>query len=226
MNDIKIQSKENKYPEKDKEIGVFIDYLKNFFQKEFIEDDIIESIILFGSYAVGNYSKNSDLDICILFKPNTNREYEVKIHEKILNLSKKIDKIIECIYIYPESLNKWDDDLIKSILSDGIRLFGSDKYKKIFFDKIKFVPYYIVKYNLKNLNPLEKAKLLRILYGYESTKDYNNKKYRYKKKGLLQQLKGFPIGKGVFLIPSGNFYKIAELFEKFEINYQKINIWI
>jgi len=101
----------------------------------------IESIILFGSYATKSYTSESDVDLCILFKQGTNRSSEIEIHEKILDLSKDLDLIIQCLYIYLEKIQNWDETLIEDILVEGILMYGSNKYKTIFQNELKNIVY-------------------------------------------------------------------------------------
>ena len=109
--------------------------LKTFTLSELADNSQIESIIIFGSYATKNYTSESDLDLCFLFKQRTIRSLEVEIHDKILDLSKELDLIIQCIYIYPEKIHNWDETLIEDILRKGILIYGSNKYKTIFHTK-------------------------------------------------------------------------------------------
>ena len=101
--------------------------LKTFTLSELADNSQIESIIIFGSYATKNYTSESDLDLCFLFKQRTIRSLEVEIHDKILDLSKELDLIIQCIYIYPEKIHNWDETLIEDIVRKGLLIYGSNK---------------------------------------------------------------------------------------------------
>ena len=101
---------------------------------EIIQNDIIsalksinaEKIILFGSYAYGNPTENSDLDICVVEK-----KYESKWKEK-----KKIRKLLEHIKMpkdilvsYSEEYNFYKNE-INSVFNDvdkkGVILWPKD----------------------------------------------------------------------------------------------------
>ena len=101
--------------------------LKTFMLHELTDNSQIESIIIFGSYATKSYTSESDLDLCVLFKQHTFRSLEVEIHDKILDLSKELDLIIQCIYIYPEKIHNWDETLIEDIVRKGLLIYGSNK---------------------------------------------------------------------------------------------------
>jgi len=209
-----------------KEYDNFINKIKTYLNKIHAQYTQIESIILFGSYATKSYNANSDLDLCFLFKFNTNRSLEIDIHDEILNLSKEIDLIIECIYIYPEKMNTWDKTLLENILSEGTLICGSKKYRKIFQDELDLHLYQIIKFSLKNLNSSEKMKFNRMLYGYKTSKEHLGKVYQYKRKGYISELNGLKLGRGSILISNSNFNLIKEQFNKFNVFYSSIPVWI
>ena len=57
----------------------------------------------------------------------------------------------------------------------------------------------IISYTLEKANPHQKIAIHRRLYGYE---DVSNKGgYRYQRKGLVEELAGEKLNRGVFVIP-------------------------
>ncbi|HEY0087857.1 MAG TPA: nucleotidyltransferase domain-containing protein [Candidatus Lokiarchaeia archaeon] len=108
-------------------------YLKDLLKKF----EKINSIVLFGSYAKGNFDKRSDIDLCIILKENSDRNNEIKIHEYILELSKELNVIIEGVYIYLDNLNRWDPSFIINIINEGILIVGFQNYENIFKTYIK-----------------------------------------------------------------------------------------
>jgi len=78
----------------------------------FNENNKIEEVILFGSRAKGNYTYNSDIDLCI------------KCSSKVKGTVKEeIDEIIgiySCDIVFFDNLN---DEIKKQVERDGIRLF-------------------------------------------------------------------------------------------------------
>ena len=101
---------------------------------EFIEEvkellgDRLKKIILYGSYARGDYNKSSDIDIMILTDLNTDeiREYSIKIWEKCADI--EIDKgvvispLIRNIY----NFESWIDvkPFYMNIVNEGVVLVG------------------------------------------------------------------------------------------------------
>jgi predicted nucleotidyltransferase len=67
--------------------GELINFLKNFFKEA-------EGVWLFGSYADGTYSKDSDIDIAVLYKEKRSPVEIFKMQEELfLKLDKNIDLI-------------------------------------------------------------------------------------------------------------------------------------
>jgi len=93
--------------------------------KEFIElvkeDNIqIEKVILFGSYAKGNYHKDSDIDLAIVSS-------DFKENEYIENMSKLLLKATEIkvdIQTIPFSIEEYENPvgIMEEILKTGIEL--------------------------------------------------------------------------------------------------------
>lgn len=73
----------------------------------------VQQIILFGSHASGDASKDSDIDLCVISKKfGINRLDEIDI---LLKLAKEIDSRIEAI---PTSPKMWKTDKISPILHE------------------------------------------------------------------------------------------------------------
>ena len=73
--------------------------------------DEIESIILFGSYARGEASKESDIDILVIVKKNG-----FEIQKKLSEISAKI-LLESSIYISAKAITKEEYELMKKINS-------------------------------------------------------------------------------------------------------------
>lgn len=64
------------------------------------------------------------------------------------------------------------------------------------------IKYFVVIYGLKRSSAKQKTRIQRELYGYI---DYSfNKKYKYKRKGLIEELGGKKIKRSVVAIPYKN----------------------
>jgi len=168
----------------------------------------IKGIILFGSVARGEATKESDIDIFI----------DVFRDEK--SLEKQIDRVVEDFYksIFFEKywkllgieneikpivgkLSEWKD-LKTSIIANGITLYGKH------VAEIKGKNFVLLSW--KKIKPESKRVWLsKVLYGY------NYKKRRYK--GLLEIHDGKKISPNCILIPIENYPEVLKKFKHVKV---------
>jgi len=89
-----------------------------------VSKDILKKIYLFGSYAYGNPTEESDIDLCVIIENNINRK-EVFMD---ISLSLLKNKIIEFdLLVYREEVFfniKNLDSVENTIIKEGILLYG------------------------------------------------------------------------------------------------------
>ena len=85
-----------------------------------------------------------------------------------------------------------------------------------------FVKAELFSYTLEKANPKHKIALHRMLYGYE---DVSNKgKYRYHRKGLIDELAGKKFNRGVFIIPKQHKKQILAILRKNKATVKTLHI--
>ena len=114
----------------------------SFLKKELNKN--LESIVLFGSYARGDFNKNSDIDILIIYNKNIN---ENKLENQIKNINSKIQLLILNTEEFKERVISFNHQLI-TLFYDG----------KVFYDKNNF--YYKMENLFLALNRKNKFKLI------------------------------------------------------------------
>ena len=211
---------------KDLEAQKIIQEITIFIENNFKKYNGIASIILYGSLARSEFNNGSDVDICVLFEKGTDESLEGDIFDLFLDLEKEINRNIQCIFIFPEELDKWDSNFIENVLAEGKLIYGSKDFTKLFLNKIGLEPFQIVVLNLSSISNASKMRLKRILYGYISKKCYSNKEYVYNKKGLIKKYKGQKLGKATFIIPEKSFTLIKRELGQFDIKFYNIRVWI
>ena len=72
-------------------------------------------IILFGSYAKGNYNDDSDIDIAVIFKDYSNL---IDMQQELMRLSRKIDSRIEP-HPFRESEFELSNPIVNEIVKYG-----------------------------------------------------------------------------------------------------------
>lgn len=94
--------------------------------RELFKDDL-KKIILFGSYAKGNYGNESDIDIMVLLGKHGTNDFEDQIADIVVDLTGKysiyISIFIENEKLYYKNINL--EALFKNIETEGIELYAA-----------------------------------------------------------------------------------------------------
>ncbi|WP_324735516.1 nucleotidyltransferase domain-containing protein [Thermococcus sp. SY098] len=96
---------------KKKALEAFLEELRDKF------GDRIEEIIVFGSYARGDYDEESDIDVLIV--GNVLFDDVVDISTKVLL---KYGELISPIVISPEEFRRRNDSFIRTVKREGIKV--------------------------------------------------------------------------------------------------------
>ncbi|MBS3123651.1 nucleotidyltransferase domain-containing protein [Candidatus Woesearchaeota archaeon] len=179
---------------------------------------LINKIILFGSTARGEATKESDIDIFV----DTLEEHESEVQAilKLFNLSQtnkqwRLKGITQEISLKIGQLKKWKSR--REILSSGITLYGK-------FNELPEKAEYYALIELEEINSrdiAQQVKFWRKLYGY---KQKVGKKV-YIQKGLVELSLGRKIGKGVILVPMKNRKEILNYLNQQKMRYKIYEIW-
>lgn len=189
----------------EKQFMVLIGSLK----KELSLFNDINSVVLFGSFARGDYSvRHSDLDIMVFLEAEEKKlQLEEKIRKKIINLNLGKELNIHTIFQY-KKIEEEDKSLMLTIAKEGKVLF-SKKTIVISGDILGLKEYYLIKFDTTKIKPVIKNKLQRFLHGYV----IKGKRYH----GLVDGGKVLSAGKGAILVP-------AELLKKILLFAQEIGV--
>lgn len=195
-------------------IQAYASYFTSYVLMNIKEKENIISIILFGSVAKGDATKESDVDIFIEVKKET-KTFEVEINKLLENFYKsreallfKTKSIDNKINIIAGKLTNWPE-LKNSIDSTGIILYGNyspsgvsgKKNIIIFWDKIG-----------KN-----RGAFLNKMYGVK----IKEKKYS----GLLEASGGKKLGKSCIIIPVENKLDILKALKDYEVSAKLLEVY-
>ncbi len=192
----------------------YASYYSSFLLEKLSSENIISRIILFGSAAKGEASKESDIDIFI----EVNRQSK-GIEKKIMQMTEtfyksreallfKVKGIDNKINVIVGKLVEWKE-LQKSIESTGIILYGKyipapgrgRKFALIFWEEIG-----------KN-----RGAFLNKVYGFT----INGKKYS----GLLEKSEGQKAGKSSILIPVEHSEEVLKLIQHHKVKAQIVEMY-
>jgi predicted nucleotidyltransferase len=191
--------------------------------KELIELPL-RSVILFGSTATGKNTTRSDIDILICF--DTEKEI-MQTHVDMVNAAvarlEKREKVkIQAVFAN-RTYDGFDEHFLKSLMSDGIVLYGKDK--EMSFQGKKLKPCILISYDLKNISQKEKNRFNKELAGFSNRKEVNGRVYKSARPGLMHDLHAIRLGRGALLIPAARQAAFIALFKKYSIEYTRIDVW-
>ncbi|USH00499.1 nucleotidyltransferase domain-containing protein [Thermococcus argininiproducens] len=84
--------------------------------------DEIEDIILYGSYARGDYSRESDIDILLVVKEKLDLHKYEKVNEIATKLSLKYEIVISIMDYPKKDFMSLDSPFLQSVKKEGIKI--------------------------------------------------------------------------------------------------------
>ena len=174
--------------------------LVNSLEKELSKIKEINSVVLFGSFARGDYSvRHSDLDIMVFLEvEEKDQKLEEKILKKVVNLNLGKELNVHTIFQY-KKVEEEDKSLMLTIAKEGKVLF-SKKTIMISGEVLGLKNYYLIKFETAKVKPVIKNKLQRFLHGYI----IKGKRYQ----GIVDGEKVLSAGKGAIIVPEELLKKI------------------
>lgn len=177
--------------------------------RELAEIDAIDAVILYGSFARGDYGAKSDIDLFLIAEKGLSREKLMKIirtHEKRLGRAVTLDVIT------PDEFSG-ASQLVYNVLAEGKVLYKNPGRDFQIPAALLEIWKPMACYSLSHTS----TKLSRVLRGYESKKG----KYSYKYKGVIEAHGGKILAKGVFLAPTKEEKFFDELLMSHGAKYKK-----
>ncbi len=176
----------------------------------------IEKIILHGSVARGDFNKDSDIDLFIDIPDISLKNKIIKLKDSYLETEAfkrwKLKGIINELSVIVGKLDssEWDN-LKRAIANTGIVLFS--KYET----EVKGLAQYSI-FVFENIKPDSKRiSVYRKLFGFKS----KEKSFL----GMIKELNGLRLGKGVFAVPIKNSLKIKDYFKEKKVKFQIYDVW-
>jgi predicted nucleotidyltransferase len=168
------------------------------------------AVVLFGSYSRGDFDEGSDIDLLVVFR---DRSALNKSLREVYKATSESDLFFQVIGLTLDELK--DSPLLELALRDGKIYYASEDVKKLLTSRHK--PYALITYSTANLNPKERVSFTQKLEGR------GKGKYRYE--GLVRQLGGYKVGRGVMMIPIENLKAITQHLEKKGVDYVIRHVW-
>jgi len=172
----------------------------------------IETAIVYGSIARGDYGPSSDIDVLLIVDtPET-----VDLAQDLL-AGLELNRAVQPIIRTREQLEAADSGLVKYIFQEGMVLFARAPLFIPAASILDIHPWVLYSFELTDLPQKEKARFNRQLYS--ST--------RYKGSGgLLGEVGGKKIARGCVIVPASAQKNMEALFRRFRIQAQSTEIWM
>lgn len=176
-------------------------------------------IILFGSVASGEFDRESDIDIFV-DADKTEGKAVLGLQnsfEKTFGEKWKLKGVANQLSITAGNINskEWED-LRRAVQSYGITLYG--QYRE---SPKGIEPFVLFSLNFKGISRPRKVGLWRKLYGYVQKVG----KKSYKTEGLLEQIGGTKVDKGVVLVPAEGAAELKGFLGKNKISFRLVEFW-
>lgn len=175
---------------------LFLDLLK----KELPKIKEINAVVLFGSFARGDYSlRHSDIDLMIFVdKVEKDAVLEEQTQKKIISLSVNRQLSPHVIFQY-KKIEEEDKSLLVTVAREGKVLFAR-KTIVFTYDQVGLASYSLIHFDTTGCKAVSKNKLQRFLYGYV----VKGKHYL----GLIDEQKILSAGKGAIMVPEEKYQKV------------------
>jgi len=177
-----------------------------------IED--VKAVVLYGSFARGEYTSRSDIDLLIL---TTEKKTSEVVQDKVIQLEQETGRNIQPTIRTLEELQKTDTGLLQNIFQEGKVLYLREAADIPSAILLQQKPFLVYTFQLNSLTQKDKAKFNRQLY------QQTRKGYKYK--GLLQGLGGQKLSAGCVLVPHTEKQKIEKFFRQFKVQFSQLKVW-
>jgi len=177
-----------------------------------IED--VKAVVLYGSFARGEATSRSDIDLLIL---TTEKKTSKEVQDKIIELENETGRNMQSTIRTLGELQKTDTGLLQNIFQKGKVLYLREAADIPSAILLQQKPFLVYTFQLNNLSQKEKARFNRQLY------EQIKKGYKYK--GLLQELGGQKLSPGCVLVPHAEKQKIEKFFKKFRVQFNQLRVW-
>ncbi len=182
--------------------------------KKLSKIDDIKTVILYGSFARGEYTSRSDIDLFIL---TTDKKTQNEIQDRVIELESELGRSIQPTIRTITELQITDTGLLQNIFQEGKILYLKEPAEIPSAVLLQQKPHLIYSFQISSLSQKEKAKFNRYLY------EQNKKGYKYK--GLLQEIGGKKLSAGCVMVPYMQKEKIEKIFRKFKVKFEQLKVW-
>ena len=172
----------------------------------------LKAIILYGSFARGDYGPRSDIDLLLIV---TKKESFESVQNAIISL--ELGRNIQPTIRTEKELSETDSGLLQNVFLEGKILFLREPLDLNVSMLLNLRPFLVYTFDLGKLDQKTKAKFNRAFY-LRMHKDY-------KYPGALDKMKGEKLASGCIMVPFSEKKDIEKFFGSFKIKFKAVRIW-
>ncbi|MFQ6075402.1 MAG: nucleotidyltransferase domain-containing protein [Candidatus Bathyarchaeia archaeon] len=172
------------------------------------------AVILYGSYARGDFHEGSDIDLFIIF---SSRESMKKGHRRVVRTLSKSHTFFQANVRSLEELKHADPYFLQVLFAEGKVLYRHPSLTIDVMDVLKLRPHVLVEYSLERIPAPEKCKVIFTLFGRKAAK------YRYK--GIIEGLGGWKVGRSCFAVPISALPEIDKTLTALGVSFTTRLVW-
>lgn len=179
-------------------------------------DDSIVAIVVFGSYARGDFGRKSDIDLLVLLRGTSGGGHDEARRRVVVEISEIESEARLPVHIAPLVAIAGDPDalgasLLHELVTDGIVLYGEWSALAMLRPS-GLAPWDVVRFSLKGTLPNERVRLARRLHGTRG------------RHGLIS-LPGLDLARGAALVPAERARAVCEALDDAGAIYDIIPVW-
>jgi predicted nucleotidyltransferase len=172
------------------------------------------SVVLFGSVARGEGTRESDIDIAVI--------YSEKDPETVEALGALAEERIQLTHLSLDELK--DEPTMSGALSgEGVLLYGRPVTVRA--EEMELRPRMLLAYETTELDRNTRSRLQRALHGGVSTYMKGGQRTVKEYPGVVQEVGAERLGKGVLLVDRRKYPKVVGTLKAYGAKYKEIPVW-
>lgn len=181
----------------------------------------LRAVLLFGSFARGEVTRKSDIDLLLVFDSSEKaKKAEDRVTEVVEKYSGEVKRTIVPLCIGLEEFSS-DVEFFYNVFSEGLVLYKRPDNEPILPAATGgYSPMLIYSFDLSGLERKKKMEVSRQLYGIRFGK--RGKEYAYK--GMVERKGGLRLGRGVIMVPASAEEEFDEFFRARGIPFEKRSV--
>lgn len=172
----------------------------------------LKAVILYGSFARGDYGPRSDVDLMLI---TTKKETIEELQDAIISL--EIGRSVQPVIRTEKELSETDSGLLQNLFLEGKILFLRGPLDLDVSALLQLKPSLVYTFDLGNLDQKAKAKFNRAFYP--------RMRENYNYPGVLAELQGKKLASGCVMAPFSQKKAIEKFFKSQKVKFNSLRMW-